>query len=189
MFQLTEPIETERLLLRAYTADDGDDMYAMRSDPELTRWTPLKVTTRAESDLLLVTRMRDTTLAEDDDILSLAAVRRSDGWLVGQMTLWVRSFEHRQGEIGYVFRHEAQGHGFATEAAEALLRLGFETLGLHRIFALAYAANGASTAVMARLGMQREALLRETEYLDGAWQSDETWSILEHEWRARPATP
>ena len=187
MFNATEPLETDRLLLRPYRETDVDRVLELRSDPEAVRWVPLKLSTREEAVQLLERRVRMIRLREDDDALALAAVRRSSGELVGEMTLWLRSAEHRQGELGYVFDPAFHGNGYATEASERLLALAFDELGLHRVFARAYGANRASLAVMRRLGMSQEAWLRETELLEGRWEDDVTFAILAHEWRARQA--
>jgi RimJ/RimL family protein N-acetyltransferase len=79
------------------------------------------------------------------------------GALIGDVVLFLRGEEHRQGEIGYVFHPDYGGWGYATEAARALLGLGFEHYGLHRIVGRLDARNTASARVLERLGMRREA--------------------------------
>jgi RimJ/RimL family protein N-acetyltransferase len=64
-----------------------------------------------------------------------------------------------------------------------MLRLGFEELGLHRIFAESDARNAASMRVMERLGMRREAHFVENEFLKGEWTDGVVCAILEREWR------
>lgn len=98
--------------------------------------------------------------------------------------IW-RDAASRQGEIGYIFNPAYHGQGYATEAARVLLELGFEGLGLHRIYARCAAANTASWRVMERLGMRREAHLRENLFVKGAWDEELIYAMLEDEWRAR----
>ena len=74
------------------------------------------------------------------------------------------SRQHRQGEVGWHLNPAYHGHGFATEAATALLEFGFLELDWHRIVARCYEGNERSYRLMERLGMRREALLRETAY-------------------------
>ena len=62
-----------------------------------------------------------------------------------------------QAEIGWSLAPEARGKGIGTEAAEALLKLGFEDLGFHRIDAKLDALNTASAALCERLGMRLES--------------------------------
>ena len=78
------------------------------------------------------------------------------------------------------------GHGYGTEGARLMLRLGFEVLGLHRIIGRCDARNTASARVMERLGMRREAHLIENEWVNGEWTDELLYAMLDHEWRALP---
>jgi RimJ/RimL family protein N-acetyltransferase len=66
-----------------------------------------------------------------------------------------------------------------------MLRLGFETVGLHRIFGRCDAENVASARLMERLGMRREAHLRENEFFKGRWSDEYKYAILSSEWQQR----
>jgi RimJ/RimL family protein N-acetyltransferase len=103
--------------------------------------------------------------------------------LVGDVVLFWTSAEHRSGEIGYVLNPEHQGRGYATEAAQALLALAFDGLGLHRVMARLDERNGASAAVLRRLGMRQEARLVENEWFKGEWTNELDFAILAREWR------
>jgi len=72
---------------------------------------------------------------------------------------------------------------YATEAARALLTFGFGQLRLHRIFATCDPANTASARVLEKIGMQREGLLREHEWVKGRWRDSFLYAILDHEWK------
>ena len=75
-------------------------------------------------------------------------------------------------------------HAFrAQEDARALIGVGFCELGLHRIYAKTSNVNPASWRVMERLGMRREARLREAEFRDGAWIDGLIYAILADEWQ------
>lgn len=63
-------------------------------------------------------------------------------------------------EVGYGFDRPHWGKGYATEAANAFLRYGFETAGLRRIVAVASPENTASRHVMEKLGMRYEKNVR-----------------------------
>jgi RimJ/RimL family protein N-acetyltransferase len=91
---------------------------------------------------------------------------------------------NRQGELGFILRRSQQGHGFASEGATALLRLGFEVLGLHRMIGQCDPANTASATLMRGLGMRQEAHLREFEIFKGEWGDLLVFAMLEDEWRA-----
>jgi RimJ/RimL family protein N-acetyltransferase len=190
MLRPTYPIATERLLLRPFEEADRDVLAAMNGDPEIVRYLPYGVREGDELSALLERKMRSTELADEGDVLSLAAVLAATGELVADMTLIWRSREHRQGEIGYVVARQHTGRGYATEASRPLLRLGFEGLGLHRMYGRIDARNGASARVLERLGMRREAHFVENERLKGEWTEEVVYALLEREWRDQlPRTP
>lgn len=72
--------------------------------------------------------------------------------------------------MGFVISPDRWGSGFATEAAQALLRFGFEGPGLKRIWATCRPENLASVRVLERIGMQREAHLHDHICIRGRWQ-------------------
>ena len=131
-----------------------------------------------------VSDAKSATDARPNEPLSIAVTLREDGVLIGDCTLFWSSFEHRQGEIGFVFNPAFHGRGYGTEAARVLLELAFDGLRLHRVIGLLEARNRASAALLERLGMRREAHLIENEYARGEWQSELVYALLESEWRA-----
>jgi RimJ/RimL family protein N-acetyltransferase len=179
------PIETERLLLRPYTEDDFDALLAIQSRADVNRWLYSEPRGPDEVRELLRRKIGETALAEEGDTISVACVRRDTGEVIGGCILHWVSREHRRGEIGFIFHPDHHGHGFATEAARPLIDFGFETCGLHRIIGRLEARNAASARVLEKLGMRREALLVENEWVKGEWQSELDYALLEREWRAQ----
>ena len=89
------------------------------------------------------------------------------------------------GEIGFIFHPDHQGHGYATEAARALIAHAFEHYDLHRVSGRLEPRNGASARVLEKLGMRREGLLIENEWVKGEWQSEAIYALLAREWAER----
>jgi [ribosomal protein S5]-alanine N-acetyltransferase len=112
----------------------------------------------------------------------MAAVDKPSGEIIGEAILHVRSSRWRQGEIGWGVIASRSGVGLATEIGHAMLRLGFDEIGLHRIFAQCRTENLASRRVMAKLGMHEEGILRENVFVRGEWWSSAQSSILSSEW-------
>jgi len=176
------PIATERLWLRPFTRGDVDAVYAYRSREDVCRFLfdePMSRQTCAET---IQTRISQQALEEEGDRIVLAAERREDSTVVGEVSLIWRNVEARQAEIGYIFHPEVHGQGFATEAGRALLEVGFRGAGMHRIYARCDARNVASFRVMERLGMRREAHFRDHILVKGRWDEEFIYAIVEGDW-------
>jgi RimJ/RimL family protein N-acetyltransferase len=181
-FHLAGPIVTERLLLRPFEERDLGGLFDLQSRPEVTRylyWEPRSLVEVRES---LAKKMSSTQIAAEADILSVAVVDRAGGALIGDLTLIYLSAAHRHGEIGYVFHPDVHGRGLATEATRALVDLAFDQLGLHRVSARLDARNDRSAALLERLGLRREAHLRENEWVKGEWTDELIYAVLADEW-------
>ncbi|MBB4893641.1 RimJ/RimL family protein N-acetyltransferase [Streptomyces olivoverticillatus] len=187
MLRITEPLSTERLLLRPFTSEDVEDVWAYQRRPVVARYMRWEPRDRRQSQEAVDQMAGEVQLAEEGDCLSLAVVSPDHGKVIGQVELVWLGEEDRQGEIGCVFNPDYQGKGLATEAASAALRLGFDELGLHRIIGRCHAGNSASARLMERMGMRREAHFIDTGIFKGAWREDYVYAMLRHEWRARRA--
>jgi RimJ/RimL family protein N-acetyltransferase len=175
-------IHTERLLLRPLTANDLDDVHSYQKREDVVRYMHWEVHDHEESAKHLRKRMAMTRLAEDGDGL-IYAIELPDpagghGRVIGDLSMFLKSIEHGRIEIGWVLHPAAHGRGYATEAAQAVLDLAFETIGAHRVYAELDARNEASARLCERLGMQREALFRKNELLKGEWIDTAVYGIV-----------
>lgn len=176
---------TARLDLRPHTLENYDALHDLHSRDDVTRYLPWSARD-ADASRAALRRHLDPRLDRDDDAITLAAHDRESGRLVGELTLFLRSTEHRGGEVGYVIHPDFQGRGLATEGAAAMLQIGFEVMRMHRVVARIDSRNHASAAVLERLGMRREAVLVENEWFKGEWGTEVDYAILEREWAGRP---
>jgi RimJ/RimL family protein N-acetyltransferase len=185
------PIRTERLLLRPLTADDADALLAYRSRADVCRYVPFEPMTREQITERIAGMWARTELTDPGQALTLGVEVAGTGELAGDVILFWHSREHAGGELGYVFSPGLSGRGYATEAARATLRLGFECLGLHRIIARIDERNEDSARLARRLGMRQEARLVRNELFKGEWSTELDFAMLAEEWRAaaRPAQP
>lgn len=179
------PWRTGRLDLRPYEDSDLPSLREAMTDPGVVRY--LYTDTMTEPELLddLARKKSRTALQHEGDGLSPAAVLRETGEVVGNGALIWLSDRHRTGEVGFILLPRFQGRGYATEIARELLRVAFEDLGWHRVIGRCDARNTASWQLMERLGMRREAHLRENEWVKGEWTDEFTYAMLDHEWRTR----
>lgn len=183
-YEVSSPVQTERLLLRPMTPDDAEALHAYQSLPQIARyqyWEPRSLED-IRGKLVEWTEMRRL---DGEGTLAFAVETRAERELIGDVSLRVTAVEARQGTFGFTLHPDHQGHGYATEACRALLRLGFEDLGLHRLFACCDARNEASWRVMERLGLRREAHFREHALFKGGWDEEFHYAILAREWRGQ----
>jgi RimJ/RimL family protein N-acetyltransferase len=185
VFRPDYPVQTARLDLRPFEASDFDDVLDFRSRPDVARYLLTEPLGPDEVRNLLRKAPDDAALHEAGEQLNLAVVVRETGRLIGDVVLIWRSVEQRMAEIGFIFHPDHHGKGYAREASEAVLAMGFDGLGLHRIIGRCDARNTASWGLMERLGMRREAHFVRNELVKGEWCDELVYALLEDEWNGR----
>lgn len=144
-------IETERLILRTFTEDDGSLIYELNKDPDVTEYTgdPVRDIEHARQILEQVILPQYALYNHG----RWAVHVKSDFEFIGWCGLKART-ERNEIDLGYRFMKSAWGKGFATEAAFACLKYGFEKLNLPRIVGRAMPQNIASLKVLEKCGMK-----------------------------------
>jgi RimJ/RimL family protein N-acetyltransferase len=179
------PVRTARLVLRPLTIGDTDDVLAYRSLEEVCRFVPFEpMDTDAVMDRIEGGWAR-TNITTEGDAITLGVELASTGQVIGDVMLYFVSAEHKGGEVGWVLHPGHSGHGYATEAAHAMLHLAFDTMHLHRVIARVDARNDSSVRLAERLGMRREAYLLRNEWFKGAWSDEIDLALLDEEWAAQ----
>lgn len=110
-----------------------------------------------------------------------AVILRSEDIVIGGIGLDIDP-SHPRAELGYWLGVPYWGHGYATEAATAVLEYGFQTLGLHRIWASAFHYNEPSAKVLRKIGMKHEGCLRQHVLKWGQFIDLEMYAILRSEY-------
>lgn len=178
------PQRTERLVLRQVREQDIDRLLEFRNKPEVYRWL---LTTVVDPDKFRAAWMKTLTDPRDH-----SSVIELDGVVIGTASLDVLDgMGQDHGEptvraealIGYTLDPAYAGHGYATEAARALLRICFEDLGVHRVTAGCFADNVASWKVLEKAGMRREQHgVQDSWHAERGWVDGYTYAILRSEW-------
>jgi RimJ/RimL family protein N-acetyltransferase len=151
---VTDTISTERLLLRRWTEHDVEPFAEMNADPRVMRFFP-SVLSLEQSGAL-----RQKIESQFDERGYGLWVIDVDGRFAGFTGLNETKFETPMGphiEIGWRLARWSWGNGYATEAANAATRVGFELYDLPEIFSFTTRTNVRSEAVMRRIGMHRRA--------------------------------
>ncbi len=178
------PVRTARLALRPLVPGDAEPLLAYRSLPAVARYVPFAPMTREQITERLAGRWAVRAITAEGEGVVAGIERADTGELVGDVSLWLSSSEHRCAELGWLLHPAHGGQGFATEAAHAVLHLAFDRLGVHRVVAGVDARNAPSLALCERLGMRREAVLVENEWFKGEWSDEVDYALLEQEWAA-----
>ncbi len=107
--------------------------------------------------------------------------------MIGDCDLALRG--EGEARLGWILRRDRWNQGYGTEVCGALLRFGFETLGLRRIVALCDAENHGSYRVMEKNGMRREGFFFQTRRANPssgeAWRDEYLYAMLTDEWDIR----
>lgn len=177
------PIDTQRLILRLFRETDLDAVIAYHALPEVQRYLDWKARDKGECKAALDAMRAQRRLNRPGDTLTLAVERKSDGLLVGQVSLRWTDATAGQAEVRFVFNPMCRRQGYATEAAKAAFDIGFDHFGFHRIFARCGAKNTPSVRLMKGLGMRLEAHYREHALFQGEWDEELHFAILDREWR------
>lgn len=164
-------METARLRLRPLTPDDLEHLVALQGDPEVMAF----ITGAGESREVVETRSLPDLLA-----------RRT--WLLfeGETFLGWASLrvEGDEAELGYRLGRAAWGQGYASEAARALVDLGFRQLGLRRIWAQTMAVNTGSRRVLEKAGLRYVGTfhLAWDDPLPGTEQGEVEYAVTRGDW-------
>jgi RimJ/RimL family protein N-acetyltransferase/N-acetylglutamate synthase-like GNAT family acetyltransferase len=184
------PLQTERLTLRDWEESDLEAVLALKSDPEVLRYTheaPLdREGARAWLRAVIVHNRRRPRRA-----YNLAVVDRDSGAVLGWLGFGPPSRPHAPDEydLGYQLLRRHWGKGFATEAVRRIVRFAFEELGAHRVYAECDPENVASAHVLEKAGLRREAHFRRSDFKKGQWRDALQYAILAEEWRPAAASP
>jgi len=147
-----------RFTLREFTEADVDDLYRLDSDPDVMRYISDGTTKSYETVQTGIKHM--IAYYAKHPGLGVWHASNPEGQFIGWCALKYLG-ETDDIEIGYRLLKEHWGNGYATEGASALLRYGFDTLGLDRIVAVANPANSASRRVIEKIGLRfKEYTLR-----------------------------
>lgn len=151
---------TERLRLRPFVAEDAAALAKLGGAPEIADtmldWPHPFSAANARSTIAAQAAGYQAGRA-----IHFAIERRDRAGLVGGIELCALDNPHRCAELRFWIAEAEWGQGFASEAARAVLRFGFGELGLHRIDAMHLARGEAAAAVLRKIGMRQEGVLRE----------------------------
>lgn len=177
-------LESERLRYRKFSEDDFPIVFDWLNNIENMKYRRGEPRTKAETRDYIRWAIAN---AEADDCTNYeyAVILKSPNTLIGAATLMHLPDDP---EIGWTLHRDYWRRGYGTEIGETMLRLGFETLNLHRIIAGCNAENRGSYRIMERIGMRREAHFLKAQpggsAMSNRWCDRFQYGILQEEWKA-----
>jgi [ribosomal protein S5]-alanine N-acetyltransferase len=177
VFDLFPRLETPRLVLRKMRAKDTDALFALFSNPEVTRHydlTPFRSPGEAEN-LLEHFLQR---YARRIGLRWAIAYKETPDQLIGTCgyNIWIQAAQ--RAVLGYDLMPAHWRQGIMSEALNAILDLGFSSMQLHRVEALTFPENTASRRLLEGLNFRAEGILRDYQYLHGRYQSMAIYALL-----------
>jgi RimJ/RimL family protein N-acetyltransferase len=181
-------LETERLVLRAFTDADADRLFALDNDPEVMRFiNGGKPTSRETIQAHTLPR-----LLHDSPCFSTRGYWAAEEKATGTFLGW---FEFRPldehcaavVELGYRLNKAAWGKGYATEGSRALISKGFTDLGVERITANTMAVNARSRRVLEKAGLsfRRNFTGDWPEAIEGSEHGEVEYELTRTDWEQR----
>ena len=179
-------VETERIALREFAEDDAANIHEYACDERVVYYLDWGPNTEEQSDAFVmrgIACQREVPRRHYD----FAIVDRESGEFLGCGAMRLTYPLYGEGELHCIITRRHWGRGYATEAVNLLMKFGFETLKLHRIFAVVDPANVPTARVFEKNGFVREGHLREHKWIKGIWRDSLIYAMLEDEWTARNA--
>ncbi|KUO19771.1 GNAT family N-acetyltransferase [Streptomyces dysideae] len=170
-----------RIGLRELTMEDVDEVLAVYGSPEATEHLSFEPRTR-DQVAQIVARSIASATEEPRTEYALAAIERDTGRLVGFGRIAMDPHQQRAATFGFALRPDAWGVGYGLETVRLLLGLGFDDLGLHRVWGARSPLNEASAKTMTAAGMVEEGTIREHILKAGKWRDSVVHAMLDREW-------
>ncbi len=172
--------------IRQFQPQDAELLFAAvnRQREYLRRWLPWVDETQSAEDIRQFIARAQSQLEADEGPQTGIWV---DGVLSGSVGCHPIDWMHRNCSIGYWVDASLQGKGVVTRCCVVMLDYLFDEANLHRVEIRCGTGNTRSCAIPERLGLKREGVAREAEWVNDRWVDLVVWSILEDEWRARRA--
>lgn len=175
-------LQSTRLELVEISTTDIADIHAMNLFEEVAAYNTIGIPTNiSQTEALLQKTIQDQREAKRSHYSWAIRLSGSTTFL-GQIGMKVSVEKYQRSEIYYSLHPKQWGQGYGTEAAQAVLKFGFQDLGLHRIEAGVHVENTKSISLLERIGMQQEGRCRKILPIRGAWADNYMYAILEEDY-------
>jgi ribosomal-protein-alanine N-acetyltransferase len=146
-------LTTERFTLRQLTINDAQDIFALRSDPDINKYlgrTPSKTVEDAINFIHIITE----NIQNNESVYWVISLTDNNTF-AGTICLFDFSDEHHKCEIGYELLSKFQGKGIMQEAAKKVIEYAFQTMKIQTIEAFTHQNNLGSTKLLEKLEFKK----------------------------------
>jgi [ribosomal protein S5]-alanine N-acetyltransferase len=173
-------LETKRLKLRKIILDDVEDMYSYCSNEEVPKYASWNAHNSLKETKETIERVINQW--ENRKLVHWGIEYKENRKLIGTIEFVTLDTQHKVAEIGYAVSQEYWGKGIATEAANEVIKFGFNNINLVRIQARCYLENIGSARVMEKAKMSFKGVIRKGLFVKGKHQDLKMYSILSDEY-------
>lgn len=174
-------LETYRLVLRPLNDQDSGSLYENVKEYNIARWT-ISIPHPYPKEGAISFIKQSKKHLQNGTAYHLAILLKDTTGLVGVMSLIGMNLRHRNAELGYWVGKDYWNKGIATEAAQKMLKFGFQDLNLQRISARCFYNNTPSIRVMEKIGMKYEGKFRKEIFKGKTFIDMSYYAILKEEW-------
>ncbi|MCX7834502.1 MAG: GNAT family N-acetyltransferase [bacterium] len=173
-------LNTQRLLLRKITTYDANDIFEYAKLDRVTKFLLWNSHSTIVETNQFIERILQTYDGITPPIWGIELLEQEK--IIGTIGMHRFRPEHRRIELGFALHPDFWNRGIMTEAVNAVLQYGFETLRLHRIEAGVFEGNVASERVLQKVGMKLEGIFREAFFVKNEIRTLKFYAILEQEY-------
>jgi CubicO group peptidase (beta-lactamase class C family) len=184
-----EAITTDRLTIRRFRPEDAVTFATYRSDPEVARYQGWDPPFSEDQARRFIDGLEDAHPDTPGEWFQFAVVERESTTHVGDLAASVDAEDPTLARVGFTIAPAYQRRGYAGEALTALLGYLIVDRGKRRVVADCDARNAASAALLARVGMRREAHHLQSGWWKGEWTDEYVYAMLATEWPRTQAPP
>jgi [ribosomal protein S5]-alanine N-acetyltransferase len=174
-------LESNRLLLRAVTVDDVNEIMELRGNPETMKFIPRPLVTSPEMALEHIAMI--TEKIESNTGINWGITLKGNPKLLGVIGHYRIQPENFRSEIGYMILPEYQNKGITSEAINMVLDYGFNVLNFHSVEGVIDPENYASAKVLEKNGFVKEAHFVENVFWDGKFLDSVIYTLLKRNFK------
>ncbi len=169
-------LQSERLTLREIIRDDAEDFFAMRIDPDVSRYSDRELPKSVDEIEELIRKIQEGI--SSNETIAWAITEKGKDKFIGQICFHKTYRQHHRAELGYQLMPEFWRRGYMNEAVKTVIGFGFNGMKLHSIEAATNPNNQPSINLLLKNGFVQEALFRENYFYNGVYLDTPVFSLV-----------